>query len=394
MTRQTTASPQVSIPASTLPPCGQRPAIGDRQLGSTCDDSAAKGRFESLKAQWWPNIRHHINGVFRTTGDHGSVLLRMAYYQLDTGGGRLRAMVPIRLAQAFHVDPRRLLPFAAACELIHNASLVHDDIQDGDTVRRSQPTVWKAFGMAEAMNLGSAFLYQAVQLIERLEGTPDLRGEVLRRVLRATLRVIEGQCQELELKARPGIRFGDYLGMVEKKTASFLVLPVSGAALLCGAPRGLERGLTEAAGHLGTLYQIQDDVADLWGDKGRGCRGNDLREGKPSALVVHCLEHCSAADGEWLRDVLEKPRHLTTDEEVTEAVALFERCGSLDFVLDEVMRLSDGACRVPALARHPALLQVIEEMKILALSSIAGPLARRGRLQSDLLGADDDAESP
>ncbi len=392
MTRSTTTSLQISTAAAT-PRVSSQHSIAShqqRETQPTRADSARK-RFDALKARWWPSMRCHIEEVLRGTSGELSTLLRMADYQLDTDGKRLRALVPIRLAQAFRVDPRRLLPFAAACELIHNASLVHDDIQDGDTVRRGQPAVWKVFGMAQAMNLGSAFLYQAVQLIDGLEATPERRQEILRRVLKATLSVIEGQCQELSLRARLDVGFDQYLAMVGLKTASFLVLPMCGSARLCGASKELEQGLTEAANYLGTLYQIQDDIVDLWGDKGRGCRGNDLREGKPSALVAHCLEQSSPADGEWLRQVLRKPRELTTTEEVDEAIELFERCGSLDFVLDEVIRLSDAAVSVPALTGHPDLLQVVQEMKILIQSTIAGPLALRDRLPSAQPAMDEDA---
>src|SRR5687767_3151075 len=83
-----------------------------------------------------------------------SPMLEMVAYQMQSGGKRLRAIVPLLVAEALSVDPERVLPFAAACEALHNATLVHDDIQDNDCTRRGLPSAWAHFGMPRAINLG------------------------------------------------------------------------------------------------------------------------------------------------------------------------------------------------------------------------------------------------
>src|SRR5438270_6085718 len=108
-------------------------------------------RFEALRAAWWPAIRALMDELIRESGGEGSLLRQMADYHLQTPGKRLRAILPLLIAEALGVAPERLVPFGAACEMLHNASLVHDDLQDGDSTRRGQPAVWKKFGMPQAI---------------------------------------------------------------------------------------------------------------------------------------------------------------------------------------------------------------------------------------------------
>jgi geranylgeranyl pyrophosphate synthase len=169
--------------------------------------------------------------------------------------------------------------------------------------------------------------------------------------------------------------------MVERKTSRLFALPLSGAALLCGAPDALEAGLVDAACHIGMLFQIQDDILDMYGDKGRGQTGNDIREGKRSFLVVHCMENASPADMNRLRQILDKNRGATTQEEVAESRDIFERTGSLAFGLEELARRRNSALSVPAVAAYPALLEVLDEACGMFLAPMASivPLGMAAR---------------
>src|SRR5437773_2405363 len=100
--------------------------------------------------------------------------------------------MPLLTAQALGSDPERVVGFGAACEMLHNATLVHDDLQDGDLVRRGQLTVWNRFGVPQAINLGDAMFYFAVLLCQRADG-PVRREATVRRFLAGMLRVIDGQ---------------------------------------------------------------------------------------------------------------------------------------------------------------------------------------------------------
>lgn len=337
-------------------------------------------RFEALREAWWPAMEAMIDEVLTTGSPTGLALAEMTRYHLETGGKRLRAMLPLLVAEALGVERERMLPFGAACEMLHNATLVHDDLQDGDAVRRGRPTVWNRFGVPQAINLGDAMFYWTLMLAGRTDAPAAVRNAVVQRVVVETLRVIDGQAQEFALKERGEVSVEDYLRMVEGKTSGLFALPMSGAAVLCGADEGTVDALGEAARHLGVLFQVQDDVLDLYGEKGRDKVGNDLREGKRSLLVVHALATLDPERAAWLRGVLDAPREETRDADVEAAIALLDRCGALDRALDEITSRR-------ALARQAVgddrLVALIDGLSEVLTAPISGLLRQRGARASE-----------
>ncbi|MBA2664447.1 MAG: polyprenyl synthetase family protein [Bradymonadaceae bacterium] len=311
--------------------------------------------------------------IEETVAEHsppGSSLVPMCGYHFSTGGKRLRAMLPLLVADALEVDPGRLVPFAAACEMIHNATLVHDDLQDGDRIRRGQETVWAHYGAARAINLGDAMLYFAILLVERLDAPPERRLATVARLARDVIRVVDGQEREFLLKEAKIPTLAEYFTMVEGKTSGLFALPAAGAAELCEADPALVDALSKAATDLGVIFQIQDDVLDLYGDKGRGERGSDIGEGKISALVVHCLQHAPQDQARWLRELLVAGREQVMAADIERASALFIEAGSLDFALAEIGRRKSAATAYPALAAHPRLANLVAQMATLFVEPI------------------------
>jgi geranylgeranyl pyrophosphate synthase len=315
--------------------------------------------FERLRETYLPQIHQLIDQVAEEEAPQGSSLVEMCRYHMKTGGKRLRALLPLAVAEAFGEDPAALVPFGAACEMLHNATLVHDDLQDRDRVRRGEETVWVRFGEPRAINLGDAMLYWTLLLAGRLQCTSAKRERVSTRILRETLRVVDGQEREFLLKdiAQPSI--DDYFDMVEGKTSGLFSLPVAGAAAFCDVPDDVIDELEIAAGHLGVLFQIQDDVLDLYADKGREHRGTDICEGKISALVVHFLGHAPEAKADWLRDVLEAPRDEVGIEQIDEAARLFREHGSLDYALGEIDRRRRLACDTKFFGDYPPVEELL-----------------------------------
>ncbi len=339
-------------------------------------------RFESLRQRWWPSISALIDEVTLMSHPEGSLLRQMIEYQQQSGGKRLRAILPLLIAEALGCNPGRLAPFGAACEVLHNASLIHDDLQDGDSTRRGKPAAWKKFGTSQAINLGDAMIAYSILLLCRLEVPAEQKERIINLTLNEMIRVIDGQVQDLDLKGQGKVALVDYLRMTEGKTASFFALPMGGAALLCNASKEVAQGLREAASHIGMLFQIQDDIVDMYGDKGKELPGNDVREGKRSILVVHCLESAGTEDAQWLRGVLDKHRDHTTVEDIAKAKDLFKRSGSLAFALEELMRRRKAALQVESLAPYGTLVAVIGRACDLFLQPINSilnefPLAQR-----------------
>ena len=199
-------------------------------------------------------------------------------------------------------------------------------------------TIWNRFGMPQAVNLGDAMFYFAVLLCQKVRAPSAQREALSRRLLTSTLWVIDGQEREFALKKQREVSLQDYFRMVEGKTSGLFALPMAAAAELCGADATLVDGLEEAARHMGVLFQIQDELLDLYGDKGREQRGNDLREGKRSLMAIVALRAASGEEADWLRAVLDRRREATTAADVQEAIRRFERAGAVDFAVQEIER--------------------------------------------------------
>jgi hydroxymethylglutaryl-CoA reductase len=327
-------------------------------------------RFSALREAFWPAIEQLIDDVVTSSTPDDSTLRGMLSYHMETGGKRLRALLPMLVAEALDQGPQKALALGAACEMLHNATLVHDDLQDGDLVRRGRMTVWNRFGVPQAVNLGDAMFYFSVLLCQRIDASAARREAMARRLLVETLRVIDGQEKEFSLKGVAAIRLEDYFAMVEGKTSGLFALPMAGSAELCGASQELVNGLQEASRHMGVLFQIQDDTLDLYGDKGRELRGRDIAEGKRSALVVHALTHAAPDQARWLAAVLDKDRSETTEEDIAAALVLLEGVGSLRFALDEIAKRKAAALAIPAVAAHAELHRLVAGMCDLFLKPI------------------------
>jgi geranylgeranyl diphosphate synthase type I len=289
---------------------------------------------------------------------------------LYTGGKRLRARLALSSIEALGGDGRGAVAWAAACELLHNATLVHDDLQDHDAVRRGHFAVWVRHGQAQAINAGDLLLMLPFIALEHLAVEPALRWHLARAIARRAEQTVRGQ--SLEMCLLHGGRWDreSYADAATGKTSALMALPVHGAALLAGrSPEESER-LSDCFQRVGLLFQIQDDVLDLFGDKGRGEVGGDVREGRVSALVVEHLR-LHPADQPWLVELLGRAREATTDREVEQVAARFERDGALDAVLERIAEEREAIRSAPALASEPRLREVAMDLVDLSLAPIA-----------------------
>lgn len=281
-----------------------------------------------------------------------SPMHEMLEYHRATGGKRLRAMAVVlaaepflrRSGQSWRGNSHRILPAALAVELVHNATLIHDDIQDGDTHRRGQETLWRKFSAAQGINCGDALFFLAFRALEKAGYDPSLELFLMRELERATFTVIEGQSREFALKEKlkKSRKFSseEYETMARGKTAALFSLPYVCGARMAGASDAEVSEWRGRAEKIGVVFQIQDDVLDLWGDKGRDRRGTDIAEGKISYPVVQtfrCLEREGRAEEmRWLADVLLSGRESTRHDDIEKAITLMEHCGVREQCLQEV----------------------------------------------------------
>jgi len=244
---------------------------------------------------------------------------QMVREHLGTGGKRLRARLALASCRALGGRPEDAIDWAAAVELLHNASLIHDDIQDGDRTRRGQPALWARYGTAQAINAGDLLLMLPFRALARYPAESQAAlVQILADYAESTVR---GQIREIELSAAPDKDWGDYFAAVSGKTGTLFALPVHGAAELAGVVPEDARELASAFSSVGAIYQLQNDLLDLVESKGRPTRGSDIYQGRLTALVLTHLDlHPGEADR--LFSVLGKPREDTSVQEVD---ALIER---------------------------------------------------------------------
>lgn len=298
---------------------------------------------------------HAVRTVMRTVDDP---LRSMVIEHLSTGGKALRSLVTLRAAAALGCDPEGVVGVAAACELLHNATLVHDDLQDGDRVRRGEPSVWVRHGMAQAINVGDVLLMLPNLALQDSHLDPATCWYVSTAFARRSAQTASGQSLELSLLEECPTDREAYLHAARGKSGSFFALPIEVAALCAGLPPELARRLGDDAADLGVLFQVRDDILDLFGDKGRGAAGNDLREGKISALTVAHLE-LYPEERPMLEATLRRSRQDTTDEEVAHWTTQFWDRGALSVVRDWAKELLRGLEEAPTLRDEPGIHRLI-----------------------------------
>jgi geranylgeranyl diphosphate synthase type I len=254
-------------------------------------------------------------------------LLGLARYHLgwlDEAGGPaavegklLRPRLLLSVCQAVGADPQRALPAAAAVELVHNFSLVHDDVEDESPLRHHRPTVWQRWGMAQAINTGDALFAAAHLALLRLRDRGVAAGTVLRaaRALNtACLRLCQGQYLDMEYESRPRVGLRQYRGMVRGKTGALMEACFYIGGLVGGGNGATLRHLRHIGQRLGLAFQIQDDVLDLWGEEEvTGKPATDmLRKKKTFPLVLALSESLGQARRELTR-MLSQPALSTQD---------------------------------------------------------------------------------
>ncbi len=314
------------------------------------------GTFETVRDRYASSVETLLQGFLKEASRHtGEAISSMTAYQFETGGKRLRAVIPSYIFECLGRDGAVVVPFGAAVEMIHNATLVHDDLQDGDEMRRGHPTVWKKYSSAQAINCGDAMFQYAFQLIRRLELPPTAVLNLMDRATAATLKVIEGQAQEFIMKdeSRPGL--GRYLEVIRGKTSGLFALPIAGALEAAGCDGAQVDCVERAAQDLGVLFQIQDDYLDLYGEKGRDHRATDIAEGKVSYFVAHVYERGTPAQRDALSRIIKKPREQTSEADIDRALAIIEEVGAKDAARAYMGRILEGAKADRDLGALPAV---------------------------------------
>lgn len=304
---------------------------------------------EALRARYLPTLEK----ILHETADSAGPLAEMIRYHYASGGKRLRALTVLWAAGA---NAEAAVPFAAAVETVHNATLLHDDLQDGDEKRRGQPTVWKKFSSAQAINCGDILFFAAIRLVSSAGYDDALARRLVRLLAEKAIAVIAGQGEEFALKERLQreraiASRAEYEAMVTGKTAALFSLPLVGGAWIAGVPEAETAALERGAALLGLAFQINDDFIDLWGEKGREAPGSDIAEGKlsyPALVGLESLATTDKAAQARLLAILAAPRTATSAADVAWAIATLEHAGAKEACRARLAEIRATIARLPS----------------------------------------------
>jgi geranylgeranyl pyrophosphate synthase len=271
---------------------------------------------------------------------------------IDRSGKGLRPALCIATARALGGRAEDAFPAAAGLEMLHNAFLVHDDIEDGSDSRRGVPTMHRRAGIPIAVNTGDSMNALAMRLFrrtgEQLGPTTALR--IFDEVDHLVVETLEGQAMELGWVRDNDLTIGpdDYLRLVLKKTAwySFIHPMRIGALVANGEDQNLSR--FDRFGYLlGLAFQITDDVLNLIGDVGRYGKeiGGDLWEGKRTIVLAHALGHADPSDRAWISSFLGRPRGRRLPREIFRLHQILASGGSIQWAQQSATAFAEAAAR-------------------------------------------------
>jgi geranylgeranyl diphosphate synthase type I len=274
----------------------------------------------ALSPELQPMVTYHLGW----TGSDGTSAV-----QNGNGGKRVRPALAVLSAEAAGAAGDVGVPGAVAVELVHNFSLVHDDIIDGDAERRHRPTVWAVYGIGQAVIVGDALLSLAHEVILGAPSPAPALVGASRCLAEATSAMIAGQALDMAFESLNGVTVDRCLAMEAGKTGALLGCAASIGAVLASAPEETVRALREYGIQLGLAFQAVDDLLGIWGDPSRTGKPawSDLRSRKKTLPVAAALATANGLAEELsallIAENLEEPA-------VARLAALVEECGGRD----------------------------------------------------------------
>ena len=314
------------------------------------------GAIDKLSIHMIPAVEAEMRDVLGWNNYRRDLFLGMMHYhmgwvdedlsELDLQSGkRVRPVLCLLSCAASGGDWRQAVPAAAAVEIIHNFSLVHDDIQDESPTRRGRRTVWNIWGASQAINTGDAMFALAHTAMGRLQsrGVPD---SVCLRALTmlddTCLELTRGQYSDMRFENRDDVSVEEYMAMINRKTGALLALSTELGALISGSSEDVVDHYASFGSDLGLAFQIRDDILGIWGDEtviGKSA-ATDIVSRKKSLPVLHGL----SGSEELRRMYFDSDSDEIADGSfVDEVIALLNQPGSREFAKMHEKRYANSA---------------------------------------------------
>jgi len=265
-------------------------------------------------------------------------LYEASRYLIFAGGKRLRPFLVVKSCEAVGGDAEEALPFAAALEILHNFTLVHDDVMDNDELRRGAPTVHTNWGMSIAIAAGDLLFAKVYEIMAAQKLSSSKLRKCIRMATQAAIEICEGQVLDVSFPGTTDVTEEDYFFMVGGKTSALFKACAEIGAMVGGGSKRQVTALGRFAWDAGIAFQLMDDYLGATANEktlGKPV-GSDIREGKKTLIVIHALNHTSAKQREKIKSVLGS--HNAGASEIIEVNTILRESGSIDYCLRKADR--------------------------------------------------------
>ncbi len=287
-------------------------------------------------------VEAELKGIINS---NPSLLLGMLRYHMgwqdehghpcyEKSGKFIRPILCLLSCEVVGGETRQILPAAAAVELIHEFSLIHDDIEDASNERHHRPTVWKLWGQPQAINSGDCMLSLACLALVKLKESGIADKKIIgstQMLAEACLQLCEGQYLDIDYEGRFDVTIEDYLSMIAKKTAKLIAVSTSLGTYLGTEDEKLVNYLYQFGKELGMVYQIHDDILDIWGVRGKTGKSirSDISQKKKTLPVVYGLQNSKGEVRRRLEEIYLQ-EHIQ-GEDLFEVMRILEQLGARDY---------------------------------------------------------------
>ena len=244
-------------------------------------------KYKKLISKELEDLEHKLNESINSDID---LATEVSNYLVSSGGKRIRPAICILVANAFGYKGEDLMRLASSIELLHTATLIHDDVVDQSLVRRGKQSIQAKWDNAHGVLVGDFVYSKAFQLMASFDNP-----EIIRALADSTNRISEGEVLQLSLKSNDVLQEKDYFEIIDRKTAELFKVSAITAGILCSCSEQEIQSLGRFSSNLGTAFQIQDDILDYYGDENLTGKklGKDFEEGKYTLPVIVALKNAN-----------------------------------------------------------------------------------------------------
>ena len=287
-----------------------------------------------------------VNQLIQQQVDSDVALInQLGFYIVNSGGKRLRPLLTVLAARALNIQSQQHHTLAAIIEFIHTATLLHDDVVDESTMRRGRETANALFGNQASVLVGDFLYTRSFQMMVSLNSM-----RVMEILSDSTNRIAQGEVQQLMNCNDPNTTEESYFDVIYGKTARLFEAATQLAAVITGQTKEIEVAMQDYGKHLGTAFQLADDLLDYESDAdamGKNA-GDDLAEGKPTLPLLYAMWHASEEDAALIREAIEKANGLPHLERI---LGVMKETGALDYTRQKANEEADKA--ITALSAIP-----------------------------------------